>query len=90
VQTLVVQVVGLNLAQPLHDCLVGLLGGQAAADDHDVRPNAGLQDRIDRKRDELDVKAAEHDAEAAGGEGVDVLGFAWWRPGRPGWPSSMR
>jgi hypothetical protein len=47
-------------------------------------------DRIDRERGELGVKAGEHDAGAAGGEGVDVLGFAWWRPGRRCWPSSPR
>jgi hypothetical protein len=49
-----------------------------------------LGDRIDRERGELSVKAGEHDAGAAGGEGVDVLGFAWWRSGRRCWPSSPR
>jgi DNA repair exonuclease SbcCD ATPase subunit len=34
-----------------------------------------LQDRIGRKRNELDVKTAEHDAEA---NAVDALDFAWW------------
>jgi hypothetical protein len=37
-----------------------------------------LQDRIDRQRDELDVRAAEHGAEAAEEEGVDALDFARW------------
>jgi hypothetical protein len=49
-----------------------------------------LRDRIDRQRDELDVKAVEHDPGAAGEEGVGALDFAWWRSGRPGWPSSTR
>jgi hypothetical protein len=49
-----------------------------------------LQDRIDRKRGELGVKAAEHDAEAAEEDAVDALDFAWWRPGRRCWPSSTR
>jgi hypothetical protein len=35
-----------------------------------------LQDRIDRKRGELDVRAAEPDAQAAGEDAVDALGFA--------------
>lgn len=37
-----------------------------------------LRDRIGRKRGELDVKAAEHDAEAAGEYAVNALDFAWW------------
>jgi hypothetical protein len=41
-----------------------------------------LHDRIGRERDELDVKAAEHDAGAAGGNAVDVLDFAWWAAGQ--------
>jgi hypothetical protein len=35
-----------------------------------------LWDRTDRKRDELDVKAAEHDTEAAEENAVDALDFA--------------
>jgi hypothetical protein len=41
-----------------------------------------LWDRIGCERDELDVKAAEHDAGAAGEVGVDVLDFAWWAAGQ--------
>jgi hypothetical protein len=38
----------------------------------------GLQDRIGRKRDELDVKAAERDADGAADDAVDALDFAEW------------
>ena len=37
-----------------------------------------LQDRIGRKRDELDVKAAEQDAEGAEDDAIDALDFAEW------------
>ena len=54
------------------------------------RRRCDLRDRIGRMGGELGVKAAEHDAGAAGEVGVDVLGFAWWRSGRRCWPSSPR
>ena len=37
-----------------------------------------LQDRIDHKRHELDVKSAERDAEDAGENALDALAFARW------------
>jgi hypothetical protein len=37
-----------------------------------------LQDRIGRKRDELDAKRAEHHAEVAEGDALDAVDFAWW------------
>ncbi len=37
-----------------------------------------LQDRIGRKRDELDVKAAGQDAEGAEDDAIDALDFAEW------------
>ena len=37
-----------------------------------------LHDRIDRKRDELDVKAAADDADGAEADAVDALDFAEW------------
>ena len=41
-----------------------------------------LQDRIDRTRDELDVKTAEHDAEDAEDNAADALDFAGWAAGQ--------
>jgi hypothetical protein len=41
-----------------------------------------LHDRIDRKRDELDVKAAVDDAEGAEEDAVDALDFAGWAVGQ--------
>ena len=38
----------------------------------------GLQGHMDRKRDELDVKMAEDDAEGAEEDALDALGFAGW------------
>ena len=40
-----------------------------------------LHGRIGRKRDELDVKMAEDDAEAAEGDAVDALDYAQWAVG---------
>jgi chromosome segregation ATPase len=41
-----------------------------------------LHDRIDRKRDELDVKAAVDDAEGAEEDAIDALDFAGWAVGQ--------
>jgi hypothetical protein len=38
----------------------------------------GIQDNMDRKRDELDVKLAQTEARTAENEAVDALGFASW------------
>jgi hypothetical protein len=38
----------------------------------------GLQGRMDRQRDELDVNMAEDDAEGAEEDALDALGFAGW------------
>jgi hypothetical protein len=38
----------------------------------------GLQDRMDRKGDELDAKMAEDDAEGAEEDALDALGYAKW------------
>jgi hypothetical protein len=38
----------------------------------------GLHGRMGRKRDELDAKMAEDDAEGAGEDAVDALGYARW------------
>jgi hypothetical protein len=42
----------------------------------------GLQGRMDRKRDELDVKMAEDDAEGAEQDALDALDFAGWAAGQ--------
>jgi chromosome segregation ATPase len=41
-----------------------------------------LHDRIERKRDELDVKEAGHDAEFAEEDALDALDFAEWAVGQ--------
>lgn len=40
-----------------------------------------MHDRIDRKRDEMDVTKAEHHAEHAETDAEEALDFAWWAVG---------
>jgi hypothetical protein len=42
----------------------------------------GLHGRMGRKRDELDAKVAEDDAEGAGEDALDALGYARWAVGQ--------
>lgn len=61
----------------------GQAAGRAQSQWQSVKANAAakiqdLQDRIDRRRDQLDVKLADDDAEAAEEEALDTLDFARW------------
>ena len=61
----------------------GQAAGRAQSQWQSVKANAAakmqdLQDRIDRRRDQLDVKLADGDAEAAEEEALDTLDFARW------------
>jgi hypothetical protein len=61
----------------------GQAAGRAQSPWQSIKANAAagtrdLQDRIDHKRHELDVKSAERDAEDAEENALDALGFARW------------
>ena len=61
----------------------GQAAGRAQSPWQSIKANAAvgardLQDRIDRKRHDLDVKSAERDAEDSEENALDALGFARW------------